>query len=104
VPFQEKTPEIKNLFTLMELVSPKENLLFFEDAYNQCSIRYGDFKKQLAEDMINYIKPLREKIVDLENNEELLKKIAKQGAEKARESASATLTGVQKLMGLSKIW
>jgi tryptophanyl-tRNA synthetase len=104
LPFQEKTPEIKNLFTLMELVSPKENLLFFEDAYNQCSIRYGDFKKQLAEDMINYIKPLREKIVDLENNEELLKKIAKQGAEKARESASATLTGVQKLMGLSKIW
>ena len=53
-------------------------------------------KKQLAEDMIKFITPIREKAADIQNNRELLSKIIKQGADKARESASATLHEVRK--------
>lgn len=103
-PGQEKPVEIQNLFTLMGLVSSAETVHFFNDAWNNATIRYGDMKKQLAADMIQFIQPIREKIVDLDNNENLMNEIAFQGAEKARRSASATLNEVREVMGLKSIW
>lgn len=104
IPNSIKPIEIENLFMLLNLVSDTSTNQFFEEKYNNCSIRYGDLKKQLAEDIIQFCLPIKEKIVDLENNKELLGKIAKHGAEKARESASKTMTGVKELMGLKSIW
>jgi tryptophanyl-tRNA synthetase len=101
---QKKPVEIENLFTLMRLVSSPETVQYFEEAWNNATIRYGDMKKQLATDMIQFIQPIREKIVDLDNNEALMKEIAFQGAEKARKSASATLSAVKEIMGLKSIW
>lgn len=103
-PNSPKSAEIQNLFTLMGLVSSPETVAQFDAAYNDCSIRYGDLKKQLAEDIIAFTAPLREKIADLENNDALLQRIAREGAEKARESARQTLDGVRELMGLQSIW
>ena len=100
----EKPEEIKNLFTLLQLVSTNDTVEYFDERWNDCSIRYGDLKKQLAQDMIQFITPIREKIVDLEQNDTLLQKIARQGAEKARASADATISGVRELMGLKSIW
>jgi tryptophanyl-tRNA synthetase len=95
---------VENLFTLMKLVSTPDTVAKFADDYNnssegKCVIRYGDLKKQLAEDMIRFISPIREKATDLQANPELLKKIIRQGAEKARASASATLQLVKKSVG-----
>lgn len=95
---------VENLFTLMKLVSTPDTVAKFTDDYNnssegKCVIRYGDLKKQLAEDMIRFISPIREKATDLQANPELLKKIIRQGAEKARASASATLQLVKKSVG-----
>ncbi len=95
---------VENLFTLMKLVSTPDTVAKFTDDYNnssegKCVIRYGDLKKQLAEDMIRFISPIREKAIDLQANPELLKKIIRQGAEKARASASATLQLVKKSVG-----
>ena len=100
----EKPEEIKNLFALMSLVSQPDTIQFFEAKWNDCTIRYGDLKKQLVEDMIQFISPIRGKIVDLDRNEKLLQQIAKKGAEKARASAQETLKGVRELMGLTSIW
>ena len=75
----------------MHVVSSDETINHFEELYNTMKIRYGDMKKQLAEDMILFTKPFREKIETIKNDEALLKKVAKRGAEKARESASKTL-------------
>ncbi len=100
----EKPQEIQNLFALMDLVSADDTVQYFNDKWKDCSIRYGDLKKQLSQDMIQFITPIREKIVDLDNNEDLMKKIARQGADKARESAQATLNGVREFMGLKSIW
>lgn len=103
-PNQTKSEEIQNLFTLMSLVSSSETTAFFNDAYNNCSIRYGDLKKQLAEDIIAFTTPLKEKIIELESNPAYIEEIAQYGAEKARKSARVTLDGVQEIMGLKSIW
>jgi tryptophanyl-tRNA synthetase len=96
-----KPDYIENLFTLMKLVSTAEVVQKFEDDFNNSSagnvvIRYGDMKKQLAEDMIGFIKPIREKAADLQQNEALLSRIIKQGADKARVSANETIQLVRK--------
>jgi len=90
---------IQNLFTLMELVSTPDTLNFFKEKYATCEIRYGDLKKQLAEDIINFVTPIRSKILDIRKDTEYLRKVAKMGAEKAIESASKTVKDVRKIIG-----
>ena len=97
---QAKPDEIQNLFSLMELVSDKNTIKHFDEAYNNCSIRYGDFKKQLAEDMVTFTEPFREKIKELAADNDLIIKIAKMGAEKARESGVATVKEAREIMGI----
>ncbi len=99
---QEKPEAIQNLFTIMDIVSDKDTYTFFNEKYNNCEIRYGDFKKQLAEDIINFTNPFREKILDIASNEEYLHKVVSIGAEKARESASKTLSEVRKIIGFRR--
>jgi tryptophanyl-tRNA synthetase len=103
-PNQEKTEAVQNLFSLMKMVSAPETLEHYEELYNNCTIQYGYMKKQLAEDIIAFTKPLKEKILELENNPAYINKIAKDGAEKARISSRNTLDGVQEIMGLKSIW
>ena len=66
---QQKPEEIENLFTLMKVVSKPDTVEYFNDLYNRCEIRYGDMKKQLAEDMVNFVEPFRQRIPDLDNAE-----------------------------------
>lgn len=100
-PGQEKSEAVKNLFTLMEVVSAPETVKHFEDCYNDCTIRYGDMKKQLAEDMINFIRPLSEKIKEITANETYIKKVMNEGQQKAKASAAVTLNEVREIMGIS---
>jgi len=96
---QEKPEAIQNLFTLMSIVSAEETVKHFDDLYNNCQIRYGDFKKQLAEDMIAFTEPIRERILSLSTNDDYLRKVAKMGSEKARESAVKTIKEVRSIIG-----
>lgn len=98
-PNQPKTQPIENLFELMKVLSQPETLAFFEEEYNTCRIRYGDLKKKLAEDIITFTNPLREKILEISSNAEYLKKVTGLGAEKARESASRTIKEVREIIG-----
>ncbi len=96
---QNKSEPIENLFTLLKVVSTPDTVTYFNDLYNKCEIRYGDLKKQLAEDIINFIAPLRDKITELSANNDYLRKVVKQGADKARESASKTIKEVREIIG-----
>ncbi|TAG99854.1 MAG: tryptophan--tRNA ligase [Sphingobacteriales bacterium] len=96
---QTKPTEIQNLFDLMKVVSQPNTLQHFEDLYLNCQIRYGDFKKQLAEDMIVATAPIREKIIDIAADTAYLQKVAQLGAAKARESASKTIKEVREIIG-----
>ena len=99
-PNQPKPQAIENLFTLMKAVSAPETLQFFEEQYNQCQIRYGDMKKQLAADITAYIAPTYERILELRSDDDYLRKVLQRGAEQARESASKTIRDVRELIGI----
>ena len=101
---QKKPEPIENLFTLMKIVSAPETIVHFDALYNKCEIRYGDMKKQLAEDIISYTAPIRERIIEILADEDYLAKVAKLGAEKARESASQTLQEVKNVIGFKKLF
>lgn len=94
-----KTPEIENLFSLLKLVSSEDIVRQFEDLYADCTIRYGDLKKQLAQDMETFIAPIRERIKQVEADDYYLSKVARQGCEKAMESASKTIREVREIIG-----
>lgn len=91
---------IVNLFLLMDQVSTPEVIKHFRDAYDNQSLRYGDMKAQLGDDMVNFIAPIREKAFALQNDATYLNRIMKDGAEKARESAAQTLQQARKLIGI----
>lgn len=96
---QEPSEPIQSLFTIMQAVSESETLDYFKDQYKNCTIRYGDLKKQLAEDIVRFTDPFREKFEDIYSNNTYLRKLVNEGAEKARVSASQTLKDVREIMG-----
>jgi tryptophanyl-tRNA synthetase len=96
---QEKPSEIQNLFDLMKVVSAPEVATHFNELYNKCQIRYGDLKKQLAEDMVIATAPIRERIGTIMNDTEYLRQVARHGADKARESAHDTIKEVREIIG-----
>ena len=98
-PNSEKPEVIQNLFTFLNIVSKPETVQFFEEKWNDCSIRYGDLKKQLAADIIAYTEPIRQRIEEFSANKPLLRQIAAEGAEKARQSASETIREVRHIIG-----
>ena len=103
-PNQTPSEPVANLFTLMDLVSEPDVVKHYRDAYADMSIRYGDMKKQLAEDILKVTLPIRERILDIRDNDEYLAKVVKQGAERARATAADTLRDVREIMGIRKIY
>jgi tryptophanyl-tRNA synthetase len=95
-----KPDYIENIFGLMKLVCAEDVIAKFESDYNNCSIRYGDLKKQLAEDMVRFIAPIREKINTILPDKKYLKQVMEQGAAKANKSAGETMKLVREAMGL----
>lgn len=94
---------IQNLFTLLQIASSEEVYNHFLTAYNDCSIRYGDLKKQLAADLVAFCAPIRERILEIEKDQMLLDRVARQGAEKARESARKTICEVRQIIGFKPL-
>lgn len=106
-PTEPNTPPsqpVQNLFDLMKVVSTADTLNHFTSAYANCNIRYGDFKKQLAEDIIAFQHPIREKIEAIKADEALLASITRTGAEKARESAAKTIKEVREAIGFKRFY
>ena len=98
-PNSEKPEVIQNLFTLMQIVSTKDTYDYFDSKWNDCTLRYGDMKKQLAEDIVQTLAPIRERILEISSDQEGLDRIARLGAEKARESSRKTLDEVRRIIG-----
>ncbi|MEO6329165.1 MAG: tryptophan--tRNA ligase [Ginsengibacter sp.] len=96
-----KPDYIRNIFLLMNLVSDVDVIKKYEEDYDRCSIKYGEMKKQLAEDLVNFISPIRRKVNGILLDELYLQKVMNQGAEKAGNSAKATMTLVREAMGLN---
>ena len=96
---QEKPVEIQNIFDIVKVVSSDDTYKHFDNLYNTCQIKYGDLKKQLAEDIIIATAPIRERINDIASDAPFLRQVARHGAIKARESASKTIKDVREIIG-----
>jgi tryptophanyl-tRNA synthetase len=99
---QQKPDEIQNLFDLMKVVSTPDTYTHFDGLYNSMQIRYGDLKKQLAEDMVIATAPIRDRINDIAADAPYLRQVARHGAVKARESAQKTIKEVREIIGFRK--
>jgi tryptophanyl-tRNA synthetase len=100
IPDSPKPDYIQNIFLLLELFSERTTIDKFEFDYNNCSIRYGDLKRQLAEDVVKFVQPIREKTEAILSNEKYLKEVMEKGAEKARHSGKETMQLVRDAIGL----
>ena len=98
-PNSQRPEVIENLFTFLSIVSTPDTYQYFDEKWNDCSIRYGDLKKQLAADIATFNAPIRERLAEYMANTELLDKIAREGAEKARESARKTIEEIRSIVG-----
>ena len=90
---------IENLFTILSAVSTPDVYAQFDAQWNDCTLRYGDLKKQLAADITAFTAPIRERYMELIGNTQMLDDIAHRGAESARENAVKTLSEVRKIIG-----
>lgn len=97
-----KPEVVENLFALMKHVSAPDTIAHFEDMWNSGGMRYGDMKKQLAEDMVIFTQPIRERIADLEANHDYLRKVVNMGKEKAKASAQKTIKEVREIIGFKQ--
>lgn len=95
-----KPAYIENLFLLIKLVSNTETISKYEDAFNDCTIRYGDMKRQLSEDMVNFIAPIRKRVNEILDDEQYLVEVMKNGAKKSIASAETTMKMVRKAIGI----
>lgn len=98
-PDSERPQIIENLFTFLKIVSTPDTYQYFDEKWKDCTLRYGDLKKQIAADLCALVGPIRERINEYGSNPDLLDRIAKEGAEVARESAAATLREVRRIIG-----
>jgi len=91
---------VANLLKFVELFEGIEKRKEYESQYIGSGIRYGDLKNELAEAIDRELAPIREKRKELEAKPEYVDKVIKEGAEKARAIASATVAEVKQKMGL----
>ena len=61
---------------------------------------YGVFKTAVAEAVVEYLRPVRERYVELRPDESALEGTLQAGAERARELVTETLADVRRVMGV----
>jgi tryptophanyl-tRNA synthetase len=61
---------------------------------------YGDFKSAVADAVVEYLRPVRERYLELRGDDAALEATLLQGADRARELAAATMTDVRRAMGI----
>jgi len=99
---EPKNPDNCNVFALLKLVASPDELTDWENRYRSGGLGYGEAKKRLAELMIDYFKPYRQKRAELEDNIDYVKGLLNEGAERAQEVAARTLARARHAVGLGR--
>ncbi len=98
-PGQPMSEAVANLFSLLKLVASDDIVSHYQTTYDNATIRYGDMKKQLVESINIFVEPIRARISEVMADDELLRRVARQGAEKARETGGRTVKEVREIIG-----
>lgn len=94
---------VANLFKFVELFEGVEKRKYYEAQYVGKGVRYGELKAELAGAIDRELSPIREKRKEMEENREYVDKVIKEGAERARIIARATVAEVKEKMGLGNL-
>ena len=94
----DNKPGITNLLTLYSIATNNKPLKEVEELFMNSS--YGELKSAVAEKIVEYISPIRNKFFDLKKNKDYLMQLVTDGAEKSSNIALKTLRKVQKKVGL----
>ena len=96
-------PKDKNtpLFQIYSLLLNKDEKKELELRFDNPGLRYGDVKKELANRIIDFFQPYREKREYLENHKDYVTQVLKDGAQKASLTADKYLTAARTAMGLN---
>lgn len=97
VRYSDEQPGIKNL---LEIYSQLDNKTVEEIVSIYEGKGYGEFKEDVAEVIVEALRPIREKYIDLLNNKDYLENVYAIGADKAEKQARKTLRKVYKKVGL----
>lgn len=97
---EPKDPAKCNVFALLKLVASPQELGEWDARYRNGGMGYGEVKKRLAELMIDYFQPYRQKRAELENNIGDVRKMLENGAARAKAVAVETLIEARKAVGL----
>ncbi|HVZ66803.1 MAG TPA: tryptophan--tRNA ligase [Patescibacteria group bacterium] len=89
------------ILKFVELFQGSEKKKEYDTQYDNEGIRYGDLKNSLAEAIFRELEPIQKRRAELEADPEYVDKVIREGAEKAREVASATVREVKEKMGLA---
>ena len=96
ITFDDARPAITNLLTIYQLITDKSS---DECVAHFAGLGYGQFKTELAEATVEFLKPFQERIKQFDDA--TLKSILSNGAERAREIAAKTLSNVYAKTGIS---
>ena len=103
VPVEEpKDPDKCNVFALLKLVASPDELGEWDSKYRSGGMGYGQAKKRLAELVLDYFRPFRQKRDELEDNIDYVKEVLAGGAERARAVAGKTLEKARQAVGLRR--
>lgn len=95
----ENKPGISNLLVIYAAM---KDISIEEAEAKFVNYRYGDFKKEIADAVIEVIEPLQQRYKEIIENK-LYLKVLQEGAIKARKVADKTLKSVHKAVGLLDI-
>jgi tryptophanyl-tRNA synthetase len=93
-------PGISNLIEILAVIRDVDHATIEREFEGQ---QYGTFKQVVAEALVDYLRPIRERYDDLRGDELGLQQTLADGAEKAREIASQTLSEVRERMGVGPV-
>ncbi|MFC1479661.1 tryptophan--tRNA ligase [Planctomycetota bacterium] len=93
-------PEDCNIFSIHKLVTPEDKLKEIHEGCTSAGIGCLDCKKILAQNLADYLEPVRKRKEELDKNPDEVYEILKKGMEKARQQAQETMAEVREKMGL----
>lgn len=98
LPEDKKNPDESNIFNIYKVVGSVEETKVFRKKFEDGGVGYGDLKKELAEKIIEFVKPMRDKRDNITDEEVFA--VMKSGAEKALKVANAKMAEVWQKTGV----
>jgi tryptophanyl-tRNA synthetase len=100
-PSESKNPEECNIFKIHKLFIKGEELENLKKRYVNGGLGYKESKDMLYEEIISFIKPMREKREFYEKNIDEIKKILKQGGQKAKKNIEEKMKIIRNNVGVN---